>query len=192
MLLFFLQTTDPNEWNRTIAVATVVIAVATVLYLIATVLLWLTTRQSVNLTKIIFEASHRPYVDIEVERKKSENVEEEEEEEEEIVFQLTFENVGGVPAHNLQYSVRVIVDGVVLPMAELAEEPFTVLYPSKKSYAFVSTDDPSHMEAINNAGTLLLHLKCTYNGATGQQYCYEDKARYDKDDGGFYTSATAT
>lgn len=196
MLLFLLQV-DPNAWNETIAKATIVIAVATVLYLIATVLLWWTTRRSANLTRDMFEASHRPYVHITLEKDEPEEEEEDEDADDEDaddffrVF-ITFENVGSVPAHDLKFDVRVIVDGTVLPMEELEEEPSSVVFPGMKMYSAISTSDPKDIDKINSARTLSVHIKSTYKGATEKQYSYEDKADYDPEDGSFSTRATAT
>jgi hypothetical protein len=196
MLLFLLQTaSDPNEWNRTIAVATVVIAVATVLYLITTVLLWVTTRQSANLTRDMFEASHRPYVySFKVECGDYDHDEDEDEDDIDedalpkgLYFQVGFKNVGSVPAHDFQSEFQVILDGKIFPYPEHEEHGNTVLFPGQETYIYALFEDEKEIEKLRNYKTISLAIECSYKGVGEKQYTYTEKALLDDNDGEFFT-----
>jgi hypothetical protein len=195
MPLFLLQAaSDPNEWNRIIAIATVIAAVATVLYFVSTVLLWWTTKNNAKLTKEMFEASHRPYVSI----TKIENIGLNDEDDEFgmpdiVAIQVNFKNVGTTPAHDLRYEIRVVVDGHLMPAVEEEEEPVSMLFPGAKGRGYISTDDPAQVEEIRNAKTLSLLITYSYMGVTNQRYTYQEKTTYDSANDDFGTvKVTAT
>src|SRR5205085_8134689 len=122
MLLFFLQD-DPNAWNGIIAKATIVIAVATVAYLFTTILLLWLTKRSVDLTKHMFETSHRPYIALGAFQKivkESPPV---------IQFQVVAKNVGNVPAYEFVFDAFMIVEGVILQNVVREEIDVWVIFP---------------------------------------------------------------
>jgi archaellum component FlaG (FlaF/FlaG flagellin family) len=187
LALFQAANASPN-WNEAaIAKATIVIAVATVLYLVATVLLWLTTRRSVNLTRDIFEASHRPYVSITEIEAVGLNGDDSEEDEtpDRVAIVFTLKNVGNVPAHDLRYEVRVSVDGSLMPALEEEEEPVALLFPGDTGHFFIETSETSQVDTIRNAKSLSLLITYSYKGATQQRYSYKEKASYDSEKGDF-------
>lgn len=184
MLLFLLQDAKPAWYADPMVTATVVVALATVVNVAATLLLWLTTRRQVNITRDMFEASHRPYVGvIKIQRFDFPEPEEDDEDVkplEYIVFQIVYKNVGSVPAHSFQPYARVVVDGTMLPIVEAEEEAFAVLLPGIDQFSQVKVDDPKEVKQIENAATLSLIVKCTYKGVAGKEYSYEKKATYEK------------
>ena len=185
-LLF--QTPNPQIvwYTDPITVSTVVIAVATVINVIGTLLLWLVTKQSVQVMRHAFEASHRPYVTVaRSEMWVDEGDDDDPDDSERLVLVIGFKNVGTVPAHDVKTDLQIVVNGILVPMLEREDEPFTVLFPGSKGYINHSTREPKEIEQYVNADVLSLIIKCTYKGATGETYSYEEKSIYDKEDGEF-------
>jgi hypothetical protein len=172
-----------------------VVAIATVVNVIATLLLWLTTKESVNVTKEMFEASHRPYVHIsEIEMRGPDDDDDDgdlgDEADDpalrkELCFNVVFNNVGSVPAHDVVANMQLVVDGLIMPNIELEDKPIAVLFPNEEKYTTIVADDPKDIEQIQKAKALSLIIKCTYKGVAEKQYSYEEKAIYDEDDGEF-------
>ena len=161
---------DPNAWNQTIAVATIVIAVATVFYLIATVLLWLTTRRSVNLTRDMFEASHRPYVGA---SKISYKIDDENQM---LEFVILIINSGASPATDLNQTQQILLDGIPLHM-DSHESTGQCLMPKETSSHHILLTGEKFVKAINS-GVLTLRYSLRYKGVGQKQHQYDDESAY--------------
>lgn len=189
MFLLSLQGASlPNPNDDAMTIATVVIAAATVAYFITTFGLWLTTRQSVNLTRKIFEESNRPRVGaIQAERKAdvySPNLQ--------VVYAVTYINAGSTTAHDVQTSIDVFVDGVKWAADEHEEEPSQVLL-SNFPYTFERViEEQSKINSIEKASTLSLIFKCSYKGTAGRYYGYEQKYTVNANGGFTPVRGTAT
>lgn len=174
MFLFLLQSADQTiSWgDNVIAWATIVIAVSTVVSVIATILLWLTTKHA-------FEASHRPFLGIMGISWQTST------EPQRVVFNIGIQNAGSVPANDVQTSLRIVVDGIILPTDAVEEEETTIIIPSSSQTIVETIDDPKHCQAIVNATRLALLFKCTYKGVGKKKYVYEQKIAYNKERNSF-------
>jgi archaellum component FlaG (FlaF/FlaG flagellin family) len=164
-------------------VATIVIGLATVVSLWISSRMWKVTRKYTEITKDIFEASSRPYVGV---TKLSMTPKEAGFDPLPVFeFDVTYKNVGSVPALEVRRSVTVMVDGKALPPITPEESP-AVLMPESEMSALIYYNDPQHFKAIESANELTLIFSCTYRGVTEKEYRYEQKAAYDPAHNKFY------
>ncbi len=77
-----------------------VLVLVTAVYAFFTILLWRATRDQAEITRQIFEASHRPYVILEVKEPTDTSVQGR------LSFNVVFENRGTVPADITSWKVR--------------------------------------------------------------------------------------
>lgn len=182
LCLLQAATSDPN--SRMIAIATVIIAAATVIYVVATILLWWTTKQSVDITRRLFNLSQRPLIGAKVARrinlKKPERIQ----------FGITFTNAGTVSAHDVWTSLRIIIDGNFLPEKSPGYEENFILLPNQVMEVMATVDEPQDLASVKTASVLALLFKCTYKGPTEEEYHYEQKYAYDVIAGEFATVRT--
>lgn len=175
MISFALLQSDPN--TRIITVATVVTAVATSVYVVATILLWLKTKESVEVTRRMFETSQRPYVAALNAGRIDLNTDTEHER---INFHINSTNAGGVFAHDVQTSLTLIVDGVVLPNVTKEETQTSLLLPNQPIATVLSVHENHELKRVKSAASLSLLFKCTYKGASEKEYCSEQRYTYNK------------
>lgn len=182
LCLLQAATSDPN--SRMIAIATVIIAASTVIYVAATILLWWTTKQSVDMTRRLFNLSHRPHIGAKVARrldlKKPER----------IKFGIAFTNAGTVSAHDVWSSLEIIIDGNLLPDESPTYKENLVLLPNQAMEQMFTVKEPQNLAAVKGASILALLFKCTYKGPTEEGYYYEQKYTYDRIAGEFATVRT--
>jgi hypothetical protein len=189
MLFCLIQaSSSPNPSDHAMTIATWVIAISTLAYFATTLGLWLTTRKSVKLTMKIFEESNRPIVGaIQAERKPdvySPHLN--------ISYAITYVNAGNKPAHSVRKSLDLVVDGFVWPADIREEEPTEVLLPN---YPYVEErviGSQSQVRSLERARTLSLIFRCTYKGASGSEYGYEQKYDRNAQDGFTPVRGTAT
>jgi hypothetical protein len=158
MAIIFFQVNQYVTYEPVIAKATVVLAIANTLYLLMSILLWLTTRRSVRNTQRMFETSHRPYIGPTNLTRKDEGTPTTK-----IIFGLTFQNFGTVPASECKPELLVITDGNVLPMTSKEEEEHMVAFPNVQTYKVnCVVHDPHEIALVKSASTLALLFRCSY------------------------------
>jgi hypothetical protein len=169
MLLALLQVTNTSVvWYKDpLTVATIVIAVATVAYFISTMLLWRETRDSVRITRDMFEASHRPYIGLTA---ISHTISDEK-----ATFTVRYKNAGSVPARDFKVGVQVVANGIVVPQGAREEEDISVIPPGLEQFDIATITGPNELKAVKDAHTLAILFKCSYKGMTDKEYCYTDK-----------------
>src|SRR5712664_4923322 len=120
------------------SVATIVIALATLASLWISNRMWRVTGKYTEITKNIFEASSRPYIGVTKLSMKAKEagfnplpV---------FEFDVTYKNVGSVPALELRRSVTIMVDGEALPPIT-PEEATAVLIPEGEMRALIYYND---------------------------------------------------
>jgi hypothetical protein len=105
VLLFCLVIIDSTlvEWLNTNSGA--VMAIVTTVYALFTILLWLATKQQAEITRLTFEASHRPYVTMKAEEPGRQWMPVGQASGR-LSFNVVFENHGSVPAAITAWEVR--------------------------------------------------------------------------------------
>jgi hypothetical protein len=173
MHLLFQAATPPAVWYQDpITVSTIVIAFATVINVIGALLLWRETRDSVRITRDMFEASHRPYLGV-TDSKTFIHYDKQE-----IEFMMPLINTGTVPANDVQRELLVLIDGVRIELDRYEHQGHCVL--PHLNYGHTVTLSGDKFTKAINASTVNLRLKFRYKGIEQKGYDYELEGTYYK------------
>jgi hypothetical protein len=164
---------SPVHWFRdAITGSTVVIAIATVVNLGVSVGLWLSTRDSVEVARHVFETANRPYVGTEtvfgvIDRDKHI-----------LNFTAQVKNSGTVPAENTDIAWEVSLNGIAQPGIGVPSNP-SILFPNDHVSLHGGAFNDQFDKIMNGQITLTIVLRASYNGPSNKTYQYCNKHRYE-------------
>jgi len=161
-----------------IGIATAVIAIATVINLFVSISMWRTTSASVEVTRDIFKAAHRPYVGTsKINSLRDAN-------KKKLSIVLVFKNFGSVPATGLEATWNILINGSPQPTTKIPDKP-SVLFPSATSALPASFQGGVYDSIINGKAVLEIEVDFRYKGVQQEQYYCREKNRYSHDIGRF-------
>jgi hypothetical protein len=159
-----------------IILSSVVIAVATVVNLFVSVHLARSTRDSAKVTQRIFEAAYRPYLAISVQHAEMDEAANQFK----IIFQIN--NVGAVPAHDVDISWHVIINGEPFPPVEMGYKKSTLFPQAIRNITTRVTESKQYL-SIKSGAKVEIEVSATYKGIAGEQHDTYHKEVYDRDKG---------
>ena len=186
MPLFLLQAvTQPCVTAVWYKDPTIIIAVLKFVYVVVTALLWITTRNSVNITRDTFENSFMPIVAVPLLTPHNNT------DSKEFAFTLTVFNYGSVPAVEVETSAEILADGIALSPKK-HETGFLLIPPhSDIQTVFILVGD-DYNRALNSA-SLTFRFSALYEGVAEKKYRYDYEGAYYPKQGNFVnTSAKST
>jgi hypothetical protein len=158
-------------WQQnTITLSTIVIAAATVAYVIYSFLLWKVTRQSIDLTRRIFESTNRPYVGVEAGEAISKDGL--------IYVQTKIKNFGSAPAIELVGNWEITVDGKPLPTLKQCYEAIVLLPQAACEHKSIINPGEEFQLSDNNH-SLEIQFNLIYKSIGRQEYFYREQQRFD-------------
>ena len=170
------QLSSPFWQQNAMTLSTIVIAIATVAYVIYSFLLWKTTRQSINLTRRIFEATNRPYVGVEAgEAIGKDGL---------IYVQTKIKNFGTAPAIELIGNWVITVDGKPLPTLKQCYEAIVLLPQATCEHKSIINPGEEFQLSDNNH-SLEIQFNLTYKSIGRQEYFYREQQRFDHEQSTF-------
>jgi len=168
-----------KHWlNWLIGIATAVIAIATVINLFVSISMWRTTSASVEVTRDIFKAAHRPYVgtsNIDGRKYDGKKL---------LLVRLWFKNFGSVPATGLERTWNVLINGNTQSITKIPDKS-SVLFPNASSFFQATFEGEIYDSIVNGKVVLEIETNFRYKGVQQEQYYCREKRRYSHGIGGF-------
>ena len=161
------------SWFRdAVTGSNVVIAFATVVNLGVSAGLWLSTRESVDVARQVFEAANRPYVGLE-----SVGIIDDADKK---TLSLTgvVKNFGTVQAEKAEVKWELLLNRIVQPSEGVPSKPFT-LFPGGKTHLAAQVGPYIYEQVMKGQTTLMFILRASYNGPGDKTYQYCVNERYD-------------
>ena len=168
-----METPKKRWFHDHITLSTVVIALATVVNLFVSIGLWVSTKDSVDVARNVFEAANRPYVGLDAFNVKNDR------EKKNIYFAAEVKNFGTSPAEQADVRWEMLFNGVIQPSTGIPANMST-LFPSQQPrvlYAGIGTK--SYEYIMSRQITLTFILRASYNGPADKSYRYCNKGQYD-------------
>jgi hypothetical protein len=149
---------DPQTYNLIVTVA----------YTIVTILIWHSTRQSINLTRRIFEDSHRPYVCVAQVQANAQHSGH-------AALCAKIESVGAVPSRNIKVNLQLSVNGKV--EKEISAGPDVALLPDQHFTACLAFGADS-MWVFSPPNEVVVSIEITYQGMGDKTYKTQTSSSY--------------
>lgn len=164
---------NPAHWFRdAITVSTVVIAIATVVNLVVSIGLWISTKDSVDIARHVFESANRPYIGIQgitVINNKPDKT---------MNITAAIKNFGTVPGEKPDVGWDVILDGNSLASENIPDKSST-FNPGTEVYLVASFRGMQYEKITGGQMILSIIIHSSYDGPDNKNYRYCEKQRYD-------------
>lgn len=153
--------------------------------MLLSLMMWHTTKENTEvakenaqITRRIFEATHRPYVSI-VNLRAEVN-----KEGKYILINGNITNFGGVPATSLTAMWRILVNNVEVALPRVETKSAAIL-PQNSLGIFMDIKSPQGFASIMGGGRVDIFLSAQYKGITDKQYTYEQESMYQPNENRF-------
>jgi|ERR1022692_164024 hypothetical protein len=154
-----------------ITAATVVIAAATVLNVFASLALWISTRSSVGIARLVFEAANRPYLGLDSWTIRNDPVQKT------LDFEANMKNFGTAAAEEEISEWELRINGEKVPVTEWHQNPSTV-FPGHSFQLKAGCIGPAYDNLVSGRSVLEGFIRLRYKGPGNKDYVYCEKFRY--------------
>jgi hypothetical protein len=159
------------------------IAVATVVNLFVSIGLWITTRDSVDVARHVFEAANRPYIGIEGIFVHNDS------QKKDLSITVVIKNWGTVPGEKATIEWEVMLDGNAQPGTKVPDKAKT-LFPGGILTLAASMGASNYERIINHQTGVTVKVSASYEGPGPKTYRYCEISRYEPDTNAFMNLGT--
>jgi hypothetical protein len=154
--------------------ATVVMALTTVANLIVSAMLWVTTNESVNIARSMYEAGNRPYLGVEgigTGRDDSKKF---------LNFRAAIKNFGSAPAEETDLQWDVLLNGASMGGLSIPAKTSSIM-PGNTVFLTGHIGVENFNDVISKRSVLQALVYASYKGPNGKGYAYCERSQYEPD-----------